>query len=78
MDDLHALLAKKPRQSVPSEPEAIDEDGIFVDVEVQSLADSGSTREAKTADLDYFFGNAYECEGANGKVKKHRKCKVCV
>jgi hypothetical protein len=71
-------LAKKPRQSALSEPEAIDEDGILVDVEVQSVADSGSTREGKTADLDHFFENAYECEGANGKVKKHRTCKVCV
>jgi hypothetical protein len=47
-------------------------------MEVQSIADSVSTREGKTADLDKFFESAYECEGANGKVKKHRKCKVCV
>jgi hypothetical protein len=68
-------LAKKPHQSVLSGPEAIDEDGILVNVEVQSVADLGLTREGKTADLDHFFENM--CEGANGKVKKHRMCKVC-
>ena len=72
------LLAKKPQQSVQSEPEATDENGILLDIDIQSVTDSGSAREVKTADLDKSFGIAYECEGANGKVKKHRKCKVCV
>ena len=72
------LLAKKPQQSVQSEPEATDENGILLDIDVQSVTDSGSAREVKTADLDKFFRIAYECEGANGKVKKHQKCKACV
>jgi hypothetical protein len=63
---------------VSSESEAIDEDGVLVDVEVQSVDDSGPTREAKTADIEQFFGEAYDHPGANGKVKKHRKCKICV
>ena len=74
------LLAKKARRStISSEPEPVDEDGILVDVEVQSVGDdSVSTREGKTADIEQFFGSAYEYAGANGKVKKHRKCKICV
>jgi hypothetical protein len=72
-------LAKRARQSVAtSEPEALDEDGILVDIDVQSVGDSGSTREGKTVDIDQFFGNPYDCTGASGKVKKHRKCKICM
>jgi len=73
-------LAKKARRSaISSEPEPVDEDGILVDVEVQSIDnDSVSTREGKTADIEQFFGSAYEYAGANGKVKKHRKCKICM
>jgi hypothetical protein len=73
------VLAKKQRRSTAaSEPEALDKDGILVDIDVQSVADSGSTREGRTADIDQFFGNPYDCAGANGKVKKHRKCKICM
>jgi hypothetical protein len=63
---------------VSSESEAVDKDGVLVDVEVQSVDDSGPTREAKTADIEQFFGEAYDHPGANGKVKKHRKCKICL
>jgi len=73
------LSAKKSRTSTaPTSSEAVDDDGIPIDVDVQSIAESGSTREGKTADIDEFFGDAYECTGTNGQVKKHRKCKICV
>jgi hypothetical protein len=55
----------------------VDADGILVDVDVQSIINTVSTREAKTADLDVFFGATFDHAGANGKVKKHRKCKMC-
>lgn len=73
------LLAKKAcRSTISSEWEPVDEDGILVDVEVQSIDNSVSTREGKTADIKQFFSTAYKYAGANGKVKKHRKCKICV
>jgi hypothetical protein len=53
-------------------------DGIPVDVDVQSVADSGSTRESKTADIDEFYGAAFDHTGTTGKLKKHCKCKVCL
>ena len=57
--------------------EDVDEDGILVDIDVQSIADSGPTREDKTRDICEFFGEPFEHAGANRAVKKHRKCKVC-
>jgi hypothetical protein len=63
---------------VSSDPEAVDEDGILLDVEVQSVDGSVPTREGRTADIDQFFGEAFDRAGANGKVKRHRKCKICV
>jgi hypothetical protein len=57
--------------------EDVDEDGILVDIDVQSIADSGPTREDKTRDICEFFGEAFEYAGANGVMKKHRRCKVC-
>jgi hypothetical protein len=68
--------AKRKRKSPEKSPELVDEDGVLVDVDV-SIADPGSSREGKTADIDNFFGAAFEHTGANGKVKKHRKCNIC-
>lgn len=70
---------RKQRKSavVPTEPELVDADGILIDIDVQSLTEPVSTREAKTADIDKFFGATFDHAGANGKVKKHRKCKTC-
>ncbi|KAG1873554.1 hypothetical protein DFJ58DRAFT_721838 [Suillus subalutaceus] len=62
---------------VPTKPESVDADGILIDVDVQSLAEPVLTQEAKTADIDTFFGATFDHAGANGKVKKHRKCKMC-
>lgn len=55
----------------------IDKDGIPIDVDVQSIFDASLTCEGRTADIEQFFGPAFEQTGANGKVKKHRKCKSC-
>jgi hypothetical protein len=63
---------KSPEKSL----ELVDEDGVLVDVNV-SIADPGSSHEGKTADIDNFFGAAFKHTGANGKVKKHRKCNIC-
>jgi hypothetical protein len=57
-------------------PELVDGDGVLIDIDV-SILDPGSSREGKTADIDTFFGATFEQTGANGKVKKHRKCSVC-
>jgi hypothetical protein len=47
--------AKKACQSTAaSEPEALDDDSILVDIDVESVGDSGSTCEGKTVDIDQF------------------------
>jgi len=72
--------AKKSRASAISpeqEVAIVDEDGILADIDVQSVAESGSTRESKTIDINWFFSAPYDHQGANGKVTKHRKCKIC-
>ena len=53
------------------DPEAIDADGILLDVEVQSVDDPVPTREGRMADIDQFFGEAFDHAGANKKVKRH-------
>ena len=69
--------AKRVHRATVEDAEDVDEDGILTDIDVQSIADSGPTREDKTRDINEFFGKPFECAGANGTVKKHRKCKVC-
>jgi hypothetical protein len=66
-------LAISPEQEVT----IVNEDGILADIDVQSVAESGSTSESKTIDIDRFFSAPYDHLGANGKVTKHRKCKIC-
>ncbi|KAG1818514.1 uncharacterized protein BJ212DRAFT_1479522 [Suillus subaureus] len=69
--------ARRKHKSPEKSPELVDEDGVLVDVDV-SIADPGSSQEGKTADIDNFFGAAFKHTGANGKVKKHRKCNICL
>lgn len=38
-------LAKRVRRATVEDAEDIDEDGILADIDVQSIADSGPTRE---------------------------------
>jgi hypothetical protein len=71
------LPAKKKRKTaIPAVSEALDVDGIPVDVDVQSIMEL--TPDGKTADVDEFYGAPFDHMGTNGKVKKHRKCKVCL
>ncbi|KAG2030628.1 hypothetical protein BDR03DRAFT_986963 [Suillus americanus] len=41
------------------------------------IADTGSTHELRTTDIEEFFSTTFDHTGSNGKVKKHRKCKIC-
>jgi hypothetical protein len=72
------LLARKHKTTILINSEAVREDGIPTDVDVQSVADSGTTCEGKTADIDQFFSATFDHTGTNGKVKKHQRCKICV
>src|ERR1700683_772287 len=54
------LAKKKCKNAIPEESEAVDIDGIPIDVDVQSIADSGLTREGKTADIDEFYGATFD------------------
>ena len=67
---------KKCKTAIPADSEAVDVDGIPIDVDVQSIVEL--TPEGKTADVDEFYGAPFDHTGTNGKVKKHRKCKVCL
>ncbi|KAG1786128.1 uncharacterized protein HD556DRAFT_1313686 [Suillus plorans] len=70
--------SKKPRKSASrTDSDLVGEDGILIDIDVQSIADTASTRELRTADIEESFGTTFEHTRSNGKVKKHRKCKFC-
>ena len=72
------LSAKKKRKTVIlADSEAVDVDGIPIEVDVQFIVDSGSTHEGKTADIDVFFGPSFDHMGTNGKIK-HCRCKTCL
>jgi hypothetical protein len=58
--------------------EACSADGIPIDVDVQSIVEPITTHKGKTVDIDAFFGDTFEHKGTNSKVKKHRKCKICL
>jgi hypothetical protein len=75
---VNPLANKKRKTTIITDSEAVSEDGIPTDVDVQTVADSGTTREGKTADIDEFFSATFDHTGTNGKVKKHRKCKICL
>jgi hypothetical protein len=60
------------------ELEAVDEDGVLADIDVQSITDTRSTHADKTVDIDEFFGKPFKCAGKNGAIKNHRKCKNCL
>jgi len=69
------LSAKKKNASLGN-PQAVDADGLLIDVDVQPLVDNTFTREEKRQDVDHFFHPVFEKE-VKGKTKKYRMCKLC-
>ena len=67
---------KKKSRVTLGNPQAIDADGLLMDVDVQSVDDNSSTREDKRQDVDHFFRAAVIKE-VNGKSKRYRSCKIC-
>lgn len=59
------------------EQEAVDENGILVDIDVQSIAGATSAHEGRTANIEQFFSAPYSHQGVNGVTKKHWTCKIC-
>jgi hypothetical protein len=76
--DTKLLAAKRLRKLAALVDDLVDNDGILIDVDVQPITDTAPTHEGKTADLDAFFGVMFDHAGTNAKVKKHRKCKICL
>ncbi|KAG2068244.1 hypothetical protein BDR04DRAFT_1119864 [Suillus decipiens] len=73
---INPKCARRKCKSPEKSPELVDEDEILIDVYV-FITDPGSSQKGKTANIDN-FGAAFEHTGANGKVKKHRKCNICL
>jgi hypothetical protein len=70
------IVAGKKKCATLGNPIVIDADGLLVDVDVQLVDDSPSTREDKRQDVDHFFRPAV-IKVVNGKSKKYRDCKSC-
>jgi hypothetical protein len=77
LPNLASSVRRVRRKKAAKAQDDVDEDGILADIDVQLIIDESPTREDKTRDIDQFFSQPFECTHANGKVKKHRKCKVC-
>jgi hypothetical protein len=70
----HVIPGKK--RATLGNPQAIDADGLLLDVDVQSVTDNPSTREDKRQDTDHFFRAAF-IKVVNGKEKRYRQCRIC-
>ena len=75
------LSVKRKKNKAPSgtlgNPVAVDEDGLLIDVDVQSVnSKKQTTREDKRQDVDHFFLDA-AFEDMDGKSRKYRLCKLC-
>ncbi|PSR75311.1 hypothetical protein PHLCEN_2v9174 [Hermanssonia centrifuga] len=63
---------KRARQSTFDE---VDGDGFLKDVDVQEIP---APKAAKSVDLDLFFQPSETRQGANGTLKAHRRCTICL
>jgi hypothetical protein len=70
------IVLGKKKSTTLGNPQATDVEGLLVDVDVQSINESPSTREDKRQDVDHFFHTAV-IKVVNGKSKKYRLCKLC-
>jgi hypothetical protein len=63
------ISAKQAHRATVMNHKDVDSNGILIDINVQSITDSGQTREDKTHNIDDFFGKLFEHAGANSTVK---------
>jgi hypothetical protein len=61
---------KKKSRATLGNPQAVDADGLLVDVDVQPVDDNSPTREDRRQDVDHFFCTAVVKE-VKGKLKKY-------
>ncbi|KAG6883266.1 hypothetical protein C0992_009256, partial [Termitomyces sp. T32_za158] len=66
---------KKPRFSLGN-PTMVDDDGLLVDVNIQSIEEDKEKREDKRRDIDHFFREP-SIRQLNGKEKSYCICKIC-
>jgi len=70
------VVSAKKKKATLGNPQAVDADGLLMDVDVQPVDDNPSTREDKRQDVDHFFHPAVTKE-VKDKIKKYCKCKIC-
>lgn len=75
------VAEKTKRPSAPGgtlgNPLAVDDDGLLIDVDVQSVDDDHRpTRGEKRQDVDHFFQDAI-FKDMKGKSRKYRLCRIC-
>ena len=75
-DHFSDVLSDKKKTATLGNPQAIDMDGLLMDVGVQPVSDISSTCEDKQQDVNNFFYTAVVKE-VNGKLKKYHMCKIC-
>lgn len=68
----------KKKGSALANPVDVDEDGLLIDIDVQSINadDTPISREDKRQDVDQFFNPAV-VKIVSGKAKKYCVCKLC-
>jgi len=76
-DYLSDFIPAKKKSVTLGNPQAINADGLLMDIDVQLVNNSSSAHEDKHQDINHFFHTAIVKE-VNGKSKKYRTCKICL
>ena len=66
----------KKKMATLGNPQAVDADGLLVDMDVQQVNDNPTMCEDKRQDVNQFFHPSV-IKDVNGKSKKYRMCKLC-
>ena len=70
-------LGKKKKKATLGNPQAVNADGLLVDIDVQEVNDTPSMCEDKRQDVDHFFHTAIVKE-VSSKSKNYHTCKSCL
>ena len=69
------IFTGKNKHAILGNPVATNEDGLLIDVDIQSIEDNPVMCEDKRQDVDHFFHNEV-VKDVNGKSEKYCACKL--
>ena len=77
LSDVFSGKKKNASRATLGNPQAVNADGLLMDVNVQPVNNNLSMHEDKRQDVDHIFSPAFN-KTVKGKVKKYQSCKICL